>query len=124
MSLFSRQPEPAPIDRRRSLESIPALNPGVRLEREEDGRLLVIVPVSRPRRRWLARFQPRLSERRVRLDRLGAFVLERIDGARPVRAIVEDFVQRFGTTRREAELSTAEFLKALTRRNIISIGVQ
>ena len=124
MSWFSQQPEVNPIDRRRSLESIPVLNPGVRLEPEEDGRLLVIVPVTRARKGWLTRFQPRVFERKLRLDELGAFVLRQIDGDRPVRAIVESFVKQYGTTRREAELSTAEFLKSLARRNVISIGVR
>lgn len=123
MKLFSRQKEVPTIDRRRSLASIPAVNPGVRSEKQDDGRLLITVSLPRRSRGFLARFQPPVSERRVRLDELGAFVFGRIDGQRTVADIVADFVRTYGTTRREAELCTADFLKSLAQRSIISIGV-
>ena len=112
------------IDRQRSLASIPALNPGVRTTKGSDGRLLVTVTIPRRAKGFLARFQPAVSERRVRLDELGEFVLSRIDGMRSVADIVATFVEKYGTTYREAELCTAEFLKSLAQRSIISIGVR
>ena len=124
MQNLQEKPDRNPVDRRRSLASIPILNPGVRLEPEADGRMLVVVPVARSRKGWLARFQPRVIERKVRLDSLGAFVLNQVDGRRTVRLIVDAFVETYRTTHREAELSTADFLKSLAQRNIISIGVQ
>jgi hypothetical protein len=124
MGLPAGQPEREPVDRKRSLESIPVLNPGVRLDPQPDNRLLVTVPVVPKRRGWLRFMHPKVLERKVRLDELGAFVIRQIDGQRPVQAIVDAFVKRYGTTRREAELSTAEFLKSLAQRNVISIGVR
>jgi hypothetical protein len=123
MSLFSAKPRPQPVDRRRSLQSIPALNPGIQLEPQEDDRLMVTIPVSL-RKGLLSRFLPRHFDRQVRLDSLGAFVLGQIDGEHTVADIVEAFVRRFRVNRREAELSTAQFLKSLAQRNIISIGVR
>jgi hypothetical protein len=123
MSLFSAKPSPQPVDRRRSLQSIPALNPGIELEPQEDGRVLVTIPVSM-RKGFLSRFLPRHFEKQVRLDSLGVFVLGQIDGKRTVADIVEAFVRRYRINRREAELSTAQFLKSLAQRNIISIGVR
>ena len=123
MAFLSAKNARPPVDRRRSLESIPALNPGIRLEPEEDGRLLVIVPVERGRG-FLARFRPRVFERKVRLDPVGAFVLAQVDGRHTVAQIVATFVERYRSNAREAELSTAEFLKSLAARNILSIGVR
>ena len=124
MSLFSRQIDEPCLDRQRSLSSIPALNPGVKSEAQADGRVLVTVRIPRRAKGLLARFQPAVIERRVRLDELGAFVLAHVDGARSVADIVAAFTQAYGTTRREAELCTADFLKSLAQRHILSIGVR
>jgi len=124
MSLFSRQPDEPRIDRQRSLNSIPALNPGVERDVQPDGRVLVTVRIPRRSKGLLARFQPAVIERRVRLDELGAFVLAHVDGVRSVADIVAAFIAAYGTTRREAELCTADFLKSLAQRHILSIGVR
>ncbi|MCK5805618.1 MAG: PqqD family protein [Lentisphaeria bacterium] len=121
---FSTKPKQPPIDRTRALESIPGLNGGVQLEEQPDGRLLVKIQTPRQSKGWLARFQPATIERKVRLDELGAFVLSQIDGEHTVREIVRAFVKRFSVNQREAELSTAEFLRSLVKRNVISIGVK
>jgi len=124
MSVFgtSRRQSPSAVDRRRSLSGVPALNRGVELQRQDDGTLMVSVPIPR-RKGLLARFQPPVTERRAKLDELGSFIVGRIDGKTTVLELVESFVAEYKTNRREAELSTAEFLRSLVRRNIVSIGL-
>ena len=123
MGLLSPRTTRKPVDRRRSLQSIPALNPGIRLEREDEGKLLVIVPIERGRG-FLARFRPPVFEKKVRLDSIGAFVLAQVDSRHTVEDIIDAFVNHYHTNRREGELSTAQFLKSLAERRIISIGVR
>jgi len=123
MGLLFAKTTREPVDRRRSLQSIPALNPGIRLEREDEGKLLVIVPIERGRG-FLARFRPAVFDKKVRLDSIGAFVLAQVDSRHTVQDIIEAFVNRYHTNRREAELSTAQFLKSLAERRVISIGVR
>ena len=121
--LLSRSKRESPIDRRRSLEGVPVLNPGVNLVDEEDGRVILSIPLPRGRG-FFARFQPPVSERRVRLDEIGTFVVGLIDGERPVLALIDAFVERHRVSRREAELSIAEFLKSLIKRDAISVAVK
>lgn len=125
MSVFgtSRRKRPSPVDRRRSLAGVPALNRGVELERQDDGTMMVCVPIPR-RKGLLARFQPPVTQRRVKLDELGSFIVGRIDGQVTVLELVESFVAEYRTNRREAELCTAEFLRSLVHRSIVSIGLK
>ena len=117
-------PPAAPqIDRRASLDGVPVLNHGVRLKDEPDGRVLVTVELARRTGFW-ARFQQPVNRRRLRLDELGSFVVRQIDGRRSVRQIIEAFVGRYRTNRREAELSTADFLRTLARRRVISVVIK
>lgn len=117
-----RKKKPPAIDRRRSLASTPVLNRGVRTHRMESGETLVKVFVERGTG-LLARFQPPVMERRVKLDEVGSFVLDRIDGERTVREIIDLFASHYRVNRREAELSCVQFLKMLAQRQVISIVV-
>ncbi|MDD4538042.1 MAG: PqqD family protein [Lentisphaerae bacterium] len=120
----SRQNQPtAPVSRRDALRSIPAIMPGVTYRDDDDGHVLVQVPVP-PRRGFLGFFQTAASTRKVRLDSIGAFVIKQIDGRRCVADIVDAFASQYRSNRREAELCIADFLKSLTQRNIIVIGVR
>lgn len=105
-----------------SLRSIPAINPGVIFKTDEDGRLVAHVPVARRKGFW-GRFQKPVSIHRVRLDEIGKFVIERIDGERTVQDLVSSFSKTYRVNGREAKLCMADFLKSLAQRNIISIGV-
>ena len=112
-----------PIDRRQALRSIPAICPGVTFAEEPDGRLMVMVPVQR-RRGFFGRFQAPVTTKRIRLDEIGAFVIGQINGERTVEEIVDAFLARYRSNRREAELSLADFLKSCAQRNIIAIGIR
>jgi hypothetical protein len=110
------------VDRRQSLQGVPVLNPGVRWKAENDGRLLVTVPLRRSAG-FLGRWQADSWKKRVRLDALGSFVLEQVDGKKNALEITEAFIARFKVNRREAELSIVAFLKSLLERHIISIAI-
>ncbi|NLG15564.1 MAG: PqqD family protein [Lentisphaerae bacterium] len=105
-----------------ALRSIPAINPGVTFETDGGGRLVAHVPVSRRKGFW-GRFQKPVSIHRVRLDEIGKFVIERINGERTVQDLVDVFSKTYRVNGREAKLCMADFLKSLAQRNIISIGV-
>ena len=117
------EPKRAGIDRKRSLEGIPVVNPGVVVDCINPERLVVTVKLQRGRG-VLARFQPRVMERRVKLDSIGSFVFAQIDGVRSVRQILDVFEARYRVNRREAELSCVAFLKSLAGRQAISIIIR
>lgn len=123
MSRATANAQPRSLDRRRSLGGVPVLNAGVELAERGDGTLLLVLNIPR-RKGWLARFQPRVTQKRIGLDELGTFVIRQINGERTVMQIIEAFTARFATNRREAELSTVDFLKSLVRRQAVSIGIR
>ena len=79
----SRQSQPAaPVSRRDALRSIPAITPGVTYREDDDGHVLVQVPVP-PRRGFLGFFQT-ARHAQSPPDSIGAFVIKQIDaGASP-----------------------------------------
>jgi hypothetical protein len=114
-----------PIDRRRSLASVPILNQNVSIQgSDEENWVLVMKLTKKKSSSFLSRFTPKQTEHRFELDELGTFVVKQLDGRNTVERIIERFVERFKVNRREAELSVVEFLKTLTRKRIISIAVK
>jgi hypothetical protein len=112
----------SPLSRKRSLDGIPIVNPGITIDGPTDGRLTLTVRHRRSNG-WLARFQPPIIERRVKLDEIGSFVFSQIDGKRSTRDIIGLLADRYRLNRREAELSGVEFLKALVRRQVVSLAI-
>lgn len=98
------------------------MHEGTSIDYGENGNAVVTVRLKRGRG-ILARFQPAVMERIVRLDELGTFVLRQIDGKTSTRDIVLRFVEQYKTNRREAELSAVEFLKSLAQRGVLSIAI-
>ena len=111
------------LDRRTSLEGIPILNPGVEVKARDDGKLLLKTTIRR-RGGFMARFLPESLTRQYKLDELGSFVVREINGKRTAEEIIDDFVSRFRTNRREAELSVVQFLKMLLERQVVSIAIK
>lgn len=112
-----------PIDRKRSLEGIPVVTPGLEIDDRDPDRLILTLKVKRGSG-LLSRFQPPVMERNVKLDALGSFVFRTIDGKRTVRDIINRFTAKYNINRREAELSCVEFVKMLLKRNVISIVIK
>jgi hypothetical protein len=103
---------------------VPVLNEGVTFAEEPgSGRLVLTVRQSRPRR-WLGRGSLTMSERKIRLDELGGYVFKLVDQQRTTLEIIEKFAGHYRLNRREATLSTVEFLKSLVKRGVISILIK
>ncbi len=125
MSIFNftgRQPQ-AQIDRRQSLDGIPILNEHISCENDKTGRLVVNIKLQRGNG-LLARFQPPVLERNVKLDEIGGFVFKLIDNQRSTLEIIELFLAKYRVNRREATLSVVDFLKSLVKKGVVSIAIR
>ena len=109
------------------LTAVPHANEALERQRQQDGSMVVSVPLRRPRYlvpplSWVL---PYSSHRRVQLDRLGAEVFESCDGRVSVETIIENFAANHKLSFREAQLAVTEFLRQLTQRGLIAvIGTQ
>lgn len=112
-----------PLDRRQSLDGVPVLNENVSSGNDNAGRLVINIKMKRGNG-FLARFQPPVLERNVRMDEIGAFVFKLIDNQRSALEIIELFLAKYRVNRREATLSVVEFLKSLVKRRIVSIVIR
>ncbi len=108
------------IDKRESLAGIPALNPDVTLH-EPEGKPAFVASKLRRGTGFLERFRPPVMNKRYELDEFGAFVVRHVDGQRSVLEIIHLFHERFGMSRREAELGVVAFVKILMQRGLISV---
>ena len=105
------------------MDGIPVLNENVSYRDDAVGRVVINVKTRRGNG-LLARFQPPVLERNVRLDEIGGFVFKLIDNRRSTLDIIELFIEQYRVNRREAVLSVVNFLKLLGKRNIISIAIK
>lgn len=125
MSLFNfmdKQPH-AQIDRRQSLDGIPVLNEQISCENDNTGRLVINIKLKRGNS-FLARFQPPVLERNLKLDEIGGFVFKLIDNQRTTLEIINMFLAKYCVNRREATLSVVDFLKSLVKRGVVSIAIR
>ncbi len=121
---FLQKEEAPTLDRRQSLAGVPVLHNFVTIDRSDENNWVLTLRIPKRNRGFLARFQPDILTRRVRLDELGSFVVARINGETTVMEIINDFASRFKTNRRETELSVVQFLKSLVSRQAISIVIK
>jgi len=123
MALRNNAAPDKPLDRRQSLKGVPVLNERVEIDTSDDAKWVLTVTI--PRKRGLmSRFLPPNLMKRFELDELGTDVLRQIDGRHTVQDIVVSFREKYKVNRREAELSVAEFMKTLIRRQVIAIAVK
>lgn len=123
MAFFFSKEKATPIDRQRSLDSVPVVNEGVTCTENERGHINLDLKL-RPRPGWFTRFQGKYLQRNIQLDELGTFIFRQIDNKRSVLQIVNNFIDRYRLNRREAMLSTVEFLKSLMKKGAISIAIK
>jgi hypothetical protein len=126
MAIFGKPKRDVPqLDRQDSLSAKPVLNRLVKLERAEDGNIILQVPRrDTAMARTVARVFGIPPYKRVALDELGTFVIELCDGQHTVREMVDKFSKRFKLNRREAEVSLSTFLRTLGRRSIIGLVIE
>jgi len=123
--LFGKKKSGQHLDRRTSLHAKPVLNRLVKVERGEDGNVVLLVP--RPDNWWVRWVTSRFklpAYKRVALDGLGSFVIEHCDGEHTVRDVVDKFAKKYRLNRREAEVSMNTFLRDLARRSIIGLVIE
>ena len=88
-----------------------------------DGGALAKIPMRRPR--WLVPpiswVLPFSSRRRIRLDAVGADVLNLCDGTNRVETVIEKFAAANKLSFREAQLPVTQFLQQLTERGLVVI---
>jgi hypothetical protein len=125
MLFRSRKPGTTALDRDDAFSARPIVNRLVKVDRDAEGRVILQVPrrdsaLVRTVTRW---FQVP-PYKKVALDELGTFVIELCDGEHRVRDIVDKLAERFRLNRREAELSTTDFLRTLARRSIIGLLIE
>ena len=103
------------------LQAVPVANEAMRVTRMRDGEALAEIPLNRPR--WLVPpiswILPFSSRRRVRLDSVGAGVLNRCDGKNTIEKIIEDFAAENKLSFREAQLPVTQFLQQMTQRGMV-----
>jgi hypothetical protein len=119
---LQKKSEPA-INRSRTLAAIPVINPGLQISRDPNGNAVIRMKVRRGSG-WFARFQPPIMVKTIKLDELGTFVLDQVNGEDSVLDILSRFAVHFRSNRREAELSTVEFFKSLMKKGVVSMVVK
>ena len=112
------------LSREESLSARPVLSRLVRVDRNEQGRLVLQIP----RRdsslvRTVARAFRIAPYKKVALDEIGTFVIELCDGRHTVRDVVDKLAKEYKLNRREAEVSTTSFLRTLARRSIVGLVI-
>lgn len=105
------------------MNGIPIRNENVSCTDAETGRVVINVKFKRGQG-LLARFQPPVLERNIKLDQIGSFVFKLIDNQHSTLEIIDIFLSQYRVSRREATLSIVDFLKSLVRRGIISIAIR
>ena len=101
-------------------------NTSAKLDREENGNVVVKVANVRPRwmvppLRWMVPFRP---ERTIHLDTLGTRVWELCDGKRTVEEVVDMFAKRHALTFHEARVSVASYMKELISRGALVVVME
>ena len=105
------------------LRAVPYRNEAVDLVPQGGGGVVASVPIPKPRflvppLSWLLPFS---KVRRVRLEPVGAAVLNLCDGRRTVEAVIESFAAGQRLSFREAQLPVTEFLRQLAQRGLVAI---
>lgn len=100
----------------------PCQNSVITWEKQEDGSVLLHVPINQNPGRLGAVMMKLLrppKERKVELDEVGGFVWELCNGQHTIEMIVQKTAKQFKMNRREAEVSVTMFLQMLHERNFI-----
>jgi hypothetical protein len=113
------------LDRETSLGAIPQRNPAAGFYKDDLGLLRISIP---RRRTWwvnlLARVFHLPRERRFSLDEVGSFVWEQCDGKRSLRQVIRGLARQYQLRRKEAEVSTANYMKMLMKKGLIGMKMK
>jgi len=97
----------------------------VKWEKNEQGEVTLHIP--RRKNRWTSLldrlFFSLPEEKVVSLDEVGSQLWGLCDGKTSVKEIIERLQRRFNLSRKEAEVSSLEYLKKLAQRGIIGFAI-
>lgn len=124
LSRFRRQAKAA-LTREEALAARPLRNPAITWEEQDNGRVLLIVPLEQKAWLRLLRLLVRIpTEKKVELDELGSDVWRWSDGEATVDDLVARLSQKHKLHRREAETSLTQFLQTLAQRRFMGFAVK
>ena len=109
-----------PVGRQEVLRARPMRNPVVSWERNDQGETVLHIPLQKGRvigaLRW---FFPAPDQKQLILDEIGGDMWELCDGTKTIDEIRRHLSQKYRLERREAEASTIEYLRQLSKRRLV-----
>lgn len=115
-----RQRRESPFTRDEALAARPVRNPAIAWERQDNGKVLLTVPLQlKP---WMRLLKPLLQvpqSHQVELDEVGSDVWGWLDGDQSLEDLAKRLAKTHKLNAREAEVSLAQFLQTLARRRFV-----
>jgi hypothetical protein len=120
------------------LQILPVPNPKLKSEKDEDGKITLLIQVEQPkdeneerengrrRRRREDRILSRASsprQKKFRLDTVGSIVWELCDGHRTVKDIAEQLRLKYKMLPSEAEISLNTYFNELAKRGLVAFMI-
>jgi len=113
------------LSRQDMLESVPHVNPAVRMTELDTGCMMVVYEKAGNRAIRLLRklfAVPEMSE--LLLDEAGTKVARQVDGRRTVAEIIAYVAREFRLSRKESEVSVLRYMDTLGRRGLVGFEVR
>lgn len=114
-----------PLDPRELKSLKPVRSPGVEAVENEDGTVVLTVPLEYTGRGFwaaVARAAKTTDSRQFELEPVGAFVWEMCDGKHTFEGISRKLRERYKMTRLESDAALGAFLQTLGRRRLITLA--
>lgn len=92
----------------RSPAAVPVRNPAVTTRRNDDGTVTLLVPP---------------DGRTISLDEIGSYVWESCDGETTIEELADALAAKYQLQRKEAQMSTVDYLKTLVKDDLLGIAV-
>lgn len=119
-----RRAEPQ-LTRPEALAARPLRNPAIDWELQDNGLVLLTVPLElKPWMRMVRAVVHFPTERRVELDEVGSDVWQWADGQATVEELVGRMTAKHRLNAREAEVSLTQFLQTLAKRRFMAFAVE
>ena len=120
--LRRKKEKPPPIPRSEFLKMVPVRNPGLKWEKDEDGKFKLFVPLQQPKEKkgkLFSKLAPSPKEKKIQLDKIGSIVWELCDGERNMEDIIESLHQEYKLLPSEAEVSLNAYFNQLSKRGLV-----
>jgi hypothetical protein len=109
------------------LDAKPVRNSAVRWEKNQQGVILLVIPLKQPeekgRKSIFSAFSPSSQEKKIQLDSMGSIIWELCDGEKTVKDIIQILNEKYGMGPSEAEISLNNYFIQLSKRGLIVLLV-